>query len=113
MRELLAAPGQPNLEIRYRSVSVRFAADLTDALRSLCAIALCELDEPFVAPAGLAHALRDATALELDTLDAQVEALRRDGKLLAVLERVAANCRAAMDVAPELRWPPLAPGAPR
>jgi hypothetical protein len=94
---------------------VRFPipADLTDQLRSLCAIALCELGEPFEPPRGLAHALRSATGLELEGLAARVAELRRSGELVAVLERVEQGCRTAMDVPASVRWPPLRPSAPR
>jgi hypothetical protein len=113
LRELLAAPGQPNLEVRDGSARFAFAADLTDQLRSLAAIALCELAEPFEPPAGLAHALRVTTDLELATLGERVRAMRADGTLPALLDRVEASCRAAMDVPAELRWPALAERATR
>jgi hypothetical protein len=113
LRELLAAPARMAVEARHGGVRFPLAADLTDQLRSLCAIALCVLDEPFDPPKGFAHALRSATGLELEGLRERVAELRRSGGLIAVLERVEDGCRAAMDVPAGSRWPPLRPGAPR
>lgn len=82
--------------------------DVAKQVRTLAAIALVDADAVFQPPPDLDDAVRLTIGVPLGDLDRHVSELRAANRLPALLDRLEDQCRHALGVPPQLRWPSLA-----
>lgn len=108
LQQLLAEPGRQTLEMRVDRRRIVINFDFTTELRTMIAIALADAHVALIPPAGLDDALRTTIGVGVEELEAHVAELRRNGRLVQLLDKIEDRCRAVMGIPAHLRWPSVA-----
>jgi hypothetical protein len=106
LRELASLQvGHVLVQAHNRDDGIAIGNDVSAPMRALAAIALADAKLELPADPALAKVVKDRCGVELPSLQAHVATLREKGELVALLDRLEAEMRTCMGVAPALRWP--------